>query len=123
MDIFNRNKCKTKKMKFNAGFRLGVVIQYLKMNQVEFSEFVNVGQPTISRWLGLTNFSNLIISKLHPLESKGINLDYFRHEEQPMLTKDKILTLKEQQEKIKTLERELADIKIKLEECEKNNKG
>lgn len=110
-------------MKFHAGMRLGVVIQNLKMNQVEFSDFVNVGQPTVSRWLSLKTFSQLIITKLHPLDAKGYNLEYFIHNEEPMLKSQKELTIKEQQKKIETLERELATIKERLEECEKNNKG
>lgn len=73
----------------NAGRRLAEVIKYLELgNQSQIAEFFKKGQATVSRWLGKSKFSDVIIRDLEVLTQRGINIAYFEKEGEPMLLKD-----------------------------------
>ena len=99
--------------KFNAGLRLLTVLEYLHMNQTDLTKVVGGYQSKVSTWSKRERFSPTILRKLMKLEEKGINPEYFSHESEPMLLRDKEVL--DPAYIIKTLQQQKADLEIKLE--------
>lgn len=102
--------------------RLLTVMEYLKLTQVELAELINSTQASVSRKIQRETFSRSEVSKMAPLETKGINIQYFLQNDEPMLLRDRVLELKEANKKVKELQGRLKTLEQELEECRKGAK-
>lgn len=106
----------------HAGMRLLTVMEYLKLTQVELAELINSTQASVSRKTQRETFSRSEVAKMAPLEAKGINIQYFLQNDEPMLLRDRVLELKEANKKVKELQGKLSVLEKELEECRKGAK-
>lgn len=106
----------------HAGMRLLTVMEYLKLTQVELAELINSTQASVSRKTQKEAFSKSEVAKMAPLEAKGINIQYFLQNDEPMLLRDRVLELREANKKVKELQGKLKTLEKELEECRKGAK-
>lgn len=74
--------------KVHYGERLKVVMLHFNEIQEEFAKRLGVAQSTVNRWTQKEDFSALILAKIGKLKKNGINPDFFRREDAPMLLSD-----------------------------------
>ena len=95
----------------NAGKRLSEVIAHLNAgNQTEFAGLVEKSQPTLSRWLGMSNFSPEILRSLSVLKKHGINISCFENDKEPMLSVE-IFTEEDLRAELKNLKRQISEMR------------